>query len=198
MSSAASHLHNCYVIREGKIDPWGTIALLDTSVSEPYKGSSQWRLSVSNQPGLKVWCERLVPYGNDRHFAKIEKGTVEVHRAKGSLVESIPFSEFVVVFLYRAYVHDNGYLESIIIEPPSWTRTLEALKQAAKGEMPCHLDNSPFVKVDEKFAGQYVMKMSESTLDDQAIVYTEDGTRIECMTHRPLSYKKWDPTGSRD
>lgn len=204
MGSAHSHLNHCYAIRDGKIDPWGTIRILADGVKDSGDFGDSSRTPLSVQTGLVVWSEKLVPYGNDCYRARVTENTVQVYGTStvgNSFVEEIPHHEFLIVKVSEAVVHDDGHLESFCSGPDrfGWEPWKSALRQAAAGERPGFLDNSPFTQVDEKFAGQRVIELSWglSLLTPAGYgvaVFTKSGERISSKVHWPLSYAKWEPT----
>lgn len=204
MSDAAQHLPNCYAIRGGQIDPWGTIRLLSKKVGEPAedgKNYTDFKDCIDLQPGLKVWCEKLVSYGKMGGYrAVVGMEVVEVVAEDGSIVEEIPHTDFTVVQIHECYVNELGYLEYCLGHEDEdckgmWSKMMQALKEAARGERPSFLDNSPFVQVDEKLVGREVIQLAYGMLDtESAVVYTKDGERIPSKHHYPISFAKWEPT----
>lgn len=204
MSTLSTYLSRCYAIRGGKIDPWGTIRLLNKTVEEPSEDDERYtafKNCIELQPGLKVWSKKLVPYGKMGGYrAVIANEVVEVVAEDGVVVEEIPHSDFIVVEVRESLVHNNGYLECTLgrgteLHDGTWAQIIPALEQAAKGEKPEFCDNSPFVKVDPKLAGQEVIQLRHGTYDgEDAMVYSRDGEHIHSTFHFPLSYAKWDPT----
>lgn len=203
MESAHSHLNHCYAIRDGKIDPWGTIRILADGVKDSGDFGDSSRTPLPVQTGLVVWSEKLVRYGSDLYHARVSENTVQVFGRSTvpySLVEEIPHDEFLVVNIHEALVHDDGHLESFCSGPDrfGWEPWKSALCQAAAGERPVFLDNSSFAQVDEKFAGQRVIELSwglSLTPGSYGVaVFTKSGERISSKVHWPLSYAKWEPT----
>ncbi len=195
MESAHSHLKRCYAIRDGKIDPWGTIRILLNGVVDPGDCPGT---PICVQTGLVVYSEKLVQYGNGQYRAKVLENTVQVYGTKtvnNSYVEEISHDKFLVVEIHEALVHDDGHLESYCFAPDRRGRQplKKALEQAATGKKPTLLDNSPFVQVDKKFAGQTVIELSWELRVDHAAVFTKLGERIPSKVHHPLSYAKWEP-----
>lgn len=192
-------LRGTYATRGGKIDPWGTIRILEGSVPRLVGYTETEREFFCLQPGLPVWSEKLLPYGRGAYHAEVTSwDTVYVLAEDDSLVEEIPYKKFVPVELRERYVHKNGYLEyALYRDDSSWTRTIRALDQAARGERPCYLDNSDFTKVDEKLAGKEVVEIEYGSRGNlKVIVFTREGERIESKTHYPLSFAKWAPGSS--
>lgn len=199
MESAHSHLKHCYAVRDGKIDPWGTIRILNNGVVD---SGDRPGIPLPVQTGLVVWSKKLVQYGSDLYHARVSENTVQVFGRSTipySLVEEIPHDEFLVVDIHEALVHDDGHLESFCSDPDrfGWEPWKSALRQATAGERPGFLDNSPFAQVDKKFAGQRVIELSWGLLltpgSYDVAVFTKSGERIPCKVHYPLSFAKWEP-----
>lgn len=170
MSSARLYLKNSYALRNGMIAPWGTIQILSKEAGIPNPAAT----------GLTVWSEKLVPYGGKKYHAEVSEDTIRVLDEDSSLLEEISHDEFLAVNRHEALVQDDGYLFSCLSQDPSfWQPWKEALKQATAGQKPGLLDNGPFVRVDEKFAGQKVIELSWSSLsgyssEDHAAVFTKE------------------------
>lgn len=191
---ATSYLRDSYVTRGGKIDPWGTIRILDNGVQE--LSAYEERLPLIFCPGLAVWSEKLVPYGKGNYRAQVRVDSVHVLVADGTIVEKIPFEDFVPAELQESYVHENGYLEYSLSRRGGdfWTKINKALEQAANGEKPCFLDNSDFTQVDRTLARKEVIKLRlDSYKRLMVIVFTKEGERLESKTRHPLSFAKWEP-----
>ncbi len=190
-------LRGSYTTRGGKIDPWGTIRILDGSVPQwTGNAKTEWE-PFCLHTGLPIWSEKLVPYGNGGYHAKVTSwDTVHVLAEDDSVVEEIPYENLVPVNLSECHVHKNGYLQynpegEIYPDGSPWYGEGDALDQAMRGENPRFLDNSPFTRVDEKLAGKEVIRLECDSAE--FIVFTKEGERLESKTHHPLSFAKWAP-----
>ncbi len=202
MSNAAKFFPHSRAIRGGAIDPWGTIRLLNKRVKEPPEDSRDYTYFKDNlelQPGLKIWSNKLVPYAKlGGYRAVVCKDVVDVVAEDGTVVEEVSALEFVVVEIHESLVYPNGYLGTSKKREEKqgnmrW-RWIKSLDQASRGEKPLACDNSPFVKVDEKYAGQELLRLDFGSRDEaEAVVFTRDGDLVPSKLHYPLSFAKWAP-----
>lgn len=194
---ARGFLRDSYAISNGKIDPWGTIRVLVNGVADP---GNRPNVPFCAMNGLVLWSEKLVRYGNGQYYVKVLENTVGVFDKKNLLVEEVSHDEFEAVEIMEALIHDDGYLEKFIERPEVRWKNIYgvALRQAATGEKPKFLDNSPFIKVntDDKFSGQHVVVLSWGIRSNyNATVFTKDGESIPSRVYYPLSFAKWEPRG---
>lgn len=97
-------------------------------------------------------------------------------------------------------VGQDGYLFSCWEdEPPRSSKSsfyfpyLKAFSQAKRGEKPCRLDNSPFVKVSKRFIKRKLVVVEIDSINDKYKVFTKRGEKIWHQVYYPLSYAKWKP-----
>lgn len=183
-------LIDSYATRGGAIDPWGTFTVLANGIIEIAQQSER---DIGARPGLPVWSVKLVQYGKGGFRVAVNKKTVLVLSADGTLVDKIHHAEFTTVDIWQSFVHKNGYLQASITRTSnndSWVTN--ELDQAANGNEPDKCDNSPFTKVDVAFAGQEVVLIELHEITAR-IVFSLDGNLIPSTTHHPLSYAKWAP-----
>lgn len=198
MTNTAETLSRCYATRGGMIDPWGTFRALSTSVPEP--NATEYQRPLAIHPGLAMWSDKLIPFHKRNCHVRIGVRVVHVLDEKNNVVQTFKSSDFLYIKeLHEVYVHPNGYLQYAMSgrEREPWQRYVHALNSVTKGERPQVLDNSPFTKVDPKFAGKILVQLTHGDFgaeDETTIVYTKDGELVPSFTHRPLSFAKWDPT----
>jgi len=189
-----------YIIRDGMIDPWGTIRILEVGEKEKEPIQNwEWKQTFVSQPGLLLWNAAFVEHGRQGHRAQIGRRDIEILSKEG-VVAHVPFRKCIHVQIREKYVHSNGYLEYVLSRnrPDNCSLMaagfIDALDQAAKGKKPDRLDNSKFVRIDPKYAGQEVIEVSR-ILDRWAVVYTREGELIPSKLHRPLALGRWAADG---
>ncbi|MFH1170675.1 MAG: hypothetical protein V1704_03915 [Candidatus Vogelbacteria bacterium] len=187
------HLSKSYVRQNGRILPWGCIRILDLRVHDPDDDSS----------GLECWSEKMLPYGTGEFYAQIDSTSPTVivcSRTDGQKVVSIPFTDFYGCDVRTSVVAPNGYL----INAGSGGRRykdlpddvckenenlITALSTALAGKMPRICDNSCFVRVSPRYAGEEVVCIYTGLLP--RYVLSMGGTVIKSQVHQPLAVRRW-------
>ncbi|MDE2019100.1 MAG: hypothetical protein KGJ13_02005 [Patescibacteria group bacterium] len=91
ISEASEMMKNSYVAGKGKIDPWGTIYILDLEVPDPGRDPLK---PFCLRPGLAVWSEKLLQYGKDpKYRADMNSSSISVKEGRVTK-EKISFVEF--------------------------------------------------------------------------------------------------------
>lgn len=186
----------CKVRRRGKIFPWGAVQILGKQICDD---------SENEYDGLIVWSEKLLPFGNNDHFAKISNKKIIVFRRRGRRkMAVIHINDLFTPTVWVSRVARNGYISTVgavgmMFDPKFRTNqsieaTSKILEAAANGVRPPGFDNGSFVQVSPKFHGQDLIEVSFELGSHRPygrLVFTQDGKCVIASVDTPLSYKRW-------
>jgi hypothetical protein len=175
--NSESGFENSYLIQNGRIFKYGIVMILSNSV-----------LETTVVGGLECFSEKLLKYSlQQKHYAKMVGRNIEVFTRKGDKkVAAIPKKEFRFIHLdpEEVIVAEKGF---VIGEHSK--RVLPSLLMALKGKKPSCFDNSTYLRVSAKRAGQ---KLIEYIFEDgKSLLLTKEGKVVRHTEDTFLSYERW-------
>jgi len=181
-------MKNYHVREEGKIYPWGMLRVCPNDEPDELH---------KNNCGLIFWSLKLMPYGDDKHFAKIVKSTVEIFlKENNEKVITIPAKHILeTADILVTRVREMGYLQSIGVLGSmfdgrnDWSSTLDSLRRVAKGKPALRFDNSAFTQVSMSLIGKNLIKINFGNgLTPKYKVFTFEGSPVRIKVSHPLRF----------
>lgn len=185
------HGPGVYATKGGKISTYGTIRILHNSMVE----------SVDDDDGLELWNKDFLPFRTGGYRVRLDSGSVKILNKKGEVVAQVSSKNISSVdthnicivgldgYLFRVYKNEVlGVKRSIF-----YRNYLKGLRQIKRGEKPCFLDNSAFVKVPKRLKGRKLVVLEIDSINDEFKVFTKRGKLIWHQVHYPFSFAKWEP-----
>ena len=187
-------LSNSYARQSGKIWPFGAISILHNQILDH---------PADDSIGLFLWSEKLIPFGDDKHYAKIFNEEICVfNKETNQEVASISKTSLKTVCQkITMEVSDFGYLKKIgffgkkinFLDKLDKEEELnfEAIKKVLNGKKPPFYSKRAFYKVPESLKGNQLVFfcLDYGNLETKKI-FSLDGKEIQYQVEYPLREKR--------